>query len=85
MQMHIMVLMTGCLHCNATKYSSVTPWCRMFFSCLYFIHCCPATVSCDMKYVYISIILFFESPHECWFKSDNTCTIICTLKPNPSL
>jgi hypothetical protein len=30
-------------------------------------------------------ILFFESPHECWLKWDNTYTMIWTLKPNPSL
>jgi hypothetical protein len=46
---------------------------------------CRIIILCDMKYVYNSGILFFESPHECWFKLDNTCAIIGTLKPNPSL
>jgi hypothetical protein len=51
---------------------------------LFLAQLCPATVSCDMKYVYISIIIF-ESPHEWWFKLDKTCTMIWILKPNPSL
>jgi hypothetical protein len=46
---------------------------------------CPTTILCDMKHIYNYVILFFESHHECWFKLGNTCTMIWTLKPNPSM
>jgi hypothetical protein len=35
--------------------------------------------------MFIILLFYFFNPHECWFKLDNTYTMIWTLKPNPSL
>jgi hypothetical protein len=80
--------MSGCVDITVPDTGFVFSISFMGFSSDFFLflaQLCPATALCDMKHVYNSVILFFESPHKCWLKLNNTCTMIWTMKPNPNL